>query len=104
SSETLSVEIKRPKAETESLLADLAAAKKASSPITGRWIHAARLDAAIAKVEAALASWFREHAHREVVDIRDLRRTTALDVDLLDVVLAELDRRGHLKREPGGLV
>src|SRR6185436_19566183 len=31
-------------------------------------------------------------------------RTTALDVDLLDVVLAELDRRGHLKREPGGLV
>ncbi len=105
STDALAVEIKRAKPETERLLGDLKSAKKVASPgAPGHWIHTERLEQALAKVESALAAWFREHAHREVVDIRDLRRVTALESDLLDVALAELERRGRLARAPGGLV
>jgi selenocysteine-specific elongation factor len=104
-SESLAIEIKRPKNETERLLGELKESRHAASPgASGRWIHTARLEQAATKFESALADWFREHAHREVVDIRDLRRVTALDTDLLDVLVAELEQRGRLRREPGGLI
>ncbi len=104
-SEALAVEIKRPKGETERLLGELKDAQQAASPgVSRQWIHTARLEQALAKVESALSNWFREHAHREVVDIRDVRRVTALDTELLDVVIAELESRGRLRREPGGLI
>jgi selenocysteine-specific elongation factor len=104
--EDLGVEIKRSAAETERLLNDLGSQKKAlrmGSP--PRWIHADRLTAALAKVETALAAWFEgEHSHREIVDVRDLRRTTGFSADFLQALLTELERLGRAKIEAGGFV
>ncbi len=104
--EDLGVEIKRSHAETERLLNDLGSQKKAlriGSP--PRWIHADRLAAALAKVEAALTAWFEgEHSHREVVDVRELRRSTGFVADFLQALLVELEKSGRAKVEPGGLV
>jgi selenocysteine-specific elongation factor len=104
SAESLAVEIKRPREETERHLGELAAAGRVRSLGAGRWIHAERLESALARVDAALTDWFREHAHRQVVDVRDLRRATEIEAALLDALLAEAERRGKLVYEPGGLV
>jgi len=104
SPESLSVEIKRSREETERYLKELADAGRARLLGPGRWIHTERLVSALARVDAALADWFREHAHRQVVDVRDLRRATELDAALLDALLAEAQRRGKLVCEAGGLV
>ncbi len=104
--EDLAIEIKRSHAETERLLNDLGSQKRVlrlGSP--PRWIHAERLTAALAKVEASLAAWFEgEHSHREVVDVRELRRTTGFAADFLAALLGELERSGRVKVETGGLV
>jgi selenocysteine-specific elongation factor len=105
SAEELSVEIKRNKEETERLLNDLKGQGRAlriGSP--PRWIHAERLQRAKDKVSAALTAWFGEHAHREVVDVRDLRRLVGFEPEFLSAVLQELEKDGVLKTEPGGLV
>jgi selenocysteine-specific elongation factor len=101
----LSVEIKRSKSETERYLNDLKGqARIAQIGTPPRWIHAERLARSRAKVEEALARWFAEHAHREVIDVRDLRRAVGFDPDFLDALLAELAKSGALALEPGGLV
>lgn len=104
--EELAVEIKRPHAETERLLNDLGSrqrARKLGSP--PRWIHVERLTSALAKVESALDAWFAgEHSHREVVDVRELRRATGYTADFLHALLAELESTGRARTEPGGLV
>jgi len=104
--EDLSVEIKRSRDETERLLNDLGSQKKAlrlGAP--PRWIHPERLASAIARTEAALKTCFEgEHAHREVMDVRELRRATGFAPDFLQAVLQELQKSGQVKVEPGGLV
>jgi len=104
--EELAREIKRSHAETERLLHDLASQKRIArlgSP--PRWIHLEKLALCSAKVEVAIQAWFEgEHAHREVVDVRELRRATGFAPDFLHVVLQELEKSGRVKLEPGGLV
>ncbi|MCY2960945.1 MAG: selenocysteine-specific translation elongation factor [Planctomycetota bacterium] len=104
--EDLSVEIKRSATETERLLNDLGSQKKALRIGTPpRWIHAERLAAALVKVEASLQSWFEgEHSHREVMDVRELRRATGFAADFLQALLVELEKAGKAKVEAGGLV
>jgi len=67
-------------------------------------MHTERLEAALARIDRALESWFAEHAHRQVVDVRDLRRVTSLAPEVLDVLLAEARARGKVAVEAGGLV
>jgi len=100
----LSVEIKRSREETERLLNDLKAQGKARPLSHGRWIHAERLALDLAELEQALEAWFGEHAHREVMDVRELRRTTGFEADYLDLLLAEAQRQGKLVHGAGGEV
>ncbi len=100
----LSVEIKRSREETERLLNDLKAQGKARALAAGRWIHAERLARDLGELDAALERWFGEHAHREVVDVRELRRLTGFEADYLDLLLAEAERQGKLSHEAGGNV
>jgi selenocysteine-specific elongation factor len=105
SAEDLSVEIKRSKEETERFLNDLKGqgrVTKLGSP--ARWIHGDRLKAALKKVESAIAAWFAEHANREVIDVRDLRRATGFEPEFLHALLSELEAQGVLALEAGGLV
>jgi len=104
--EELAREIKRSNAETERLLHDLASQKRIARLGTPpRWIHVEKLAACSAKVVAAIEAWFAgEHAHREVVDVRELRRATGFAPDFLHVVLQELEKAARVKLEPGGLV
>jgi selenocysteine-specific elongation factor len=103
--EQLAIEIKRNRTETERLLNDLKGQSRAARIGTGqRWIHVERLQRAKDKIAAAITGWFAEHAHREVVDVRDLRRLVGMEPEFLDAVLSELDKEGALKVEAGGLV
>ena len=104
SASELSVEIKRSREETERLLAALLAEGTAVHFGTSGWMHAQRLEAALARIDRALEAWFAEHAHRQVVDVRDLRRVTSLEPGVLDVLLAEAGARGKIVVEAGGLV
>lgn len=105
SAEELAIEIKRSKEDTERLLNDLKGqARVARLGAPPRWIHAERLKRSLAKVEAALKSWFEAHPNREVVDVRDLRRVIGFDPDFLQVLLVELEKASVLAVEPGGLV
>jgi selenocysteine-specific elongation factor len=101
---SLSVEVKRSREETERLLNDLKAQGKARALAPGRWVHAERLVADLAELGVALESWFGEHAHREVMDVRELRRTTGFEPDYLDLLLAEAERQGKLVHGAGGEV
>jgi selenocysteine-specific elongation factor len=98
----VSVEIKRSKEETERLLGELASSGAAVRLGAAGWIHLERLEAALGQVEEALAAWFREHAHRQVIDVRDLRRATRFEPEFLDALLVEEQRRGKLAIEAGG--
>ncbi len=100
----LSVEIKRSREETERLLNDLKAQGKARPLAPGRWIHAERLALDLAELEQALTAWFGEHSHREVMDVRELRRTTGFEPGYLDLLLAEAQRQGKLVHAAGGEV
>ncbi len=101
----LSIEIKHAREETERLLSDLVSQKKVRKlGAPPRWIHADVLAASIARVEQALATWFAQNEHREVVDVRELRRLSGFAPDFLQVLLAELEAAGKVKPEPGGLV
>lgn len=104
STDALAVEIKRPRDETERLLNDLKSQGRVRCLAPGRWIHVDKLAHAREKLGAEMTGWFAEHAHREVVDVRDLRRLTDLDAELLDALLADEAQAGRLKVESGGLV
>jgi selenocysteine-specific elongation factor len=100
----LAVEIKRSREETERLLLELHGKGTAVRVGPGGWMHAERLESALARIDRALEAWFAEHAHRQVVDVRDLRRVTSLEPLVLDVLLAEEEARGKIAVEAGGLV
>ena len=100
----LAVEIKRSPVETEQLLRELAARGDVRKLDAERWIHVKQLDDARARLAVVLEKWFGEHAHREVVDVRDLRKLTGFEPEFLDALLAEEARAGKLKVESGGLV
>jgi selenocysteine-specific elongation factor len=100
----LAVEIKRSREETEALLGGLAERGAAVRLGAGGWLHAESLEASLARVERGIADWFGEHGHRQVVDVRDLRRSIGLDPELLDALLEEAQRRGRLTVEAGGRV
>jgi selenocysteine-specific elongation factor len=100
----LAVEIKRSKPETERLLNDLKGQGRAHKLGANRWIHAERLEASLAKVEHEIERWFAAHEHREVIDVRELRKSTGFHPEFLDLLLAEETRREKLALEPGGLI
>ena len=100
----LAIEIKRSREETESLLGELAARRAAIRLGPGGWLHPERLESALGRLERGIAAWFEEHGHRQVIDVRDLRRSTGLDADFQDALLAEAQRRGTLTVEAGGRV
>jgi selenocysteine-specific elongation factor len=102
--DALAVEIKRSKAETERLLNDLKGQGKVRALAMGRWIHGERMERALERIRKELEAWFGDHAHRQVIDVRDLRRITGFEADFLHVLLEEAARRGMLVSEPGGLV
>jgi selenocysteine-specific elongation factor len=100
----LAVEIKRSREETEALLAGLAEKGVAVRLEPAGWLHRERLDGALARLDRGIAAWFAEHGHRQVIDVRDLRRSTNLAPDFLDALLSEAQRRGSLRVEAGGQV
>ncbi|MBK7877867.1 MAG: selenocysteine-specific translation elongation factor [Planctomycetes bacterium] len=102
--DALAVEIKRSREETTRLLNDLKSNGKARALGVGRWIHAQKLADARERLAAELARWFQENPHREVVDVRDLRRVTGFEAEFLDALLRDEEGAGKLKIEPGGLV
>jgi selenocysteine-specific elongation factor len=102
--EQLAVEIKRPREEVRPLLAELEEAGSAVALGNHGWVHARRLAEARQRLQAALEEWFREHAHREVVDVRDLRRLTGYEAAFLDALLEVEEAGGRIERSPGGLV
>ncbi|MFN0241460.1 MAG: selenocysteine-specific translation elongation factor [Planctomycetota bacterium] len=104
SADVIALEIKRSKDEARRLLDELVQEKHAVVPANGRWIHVERWAVARERLNAVLTAWFDAHAHREVIDVRDLRRETALDDELLDALLADEERAGRLRSEPGGFV
>jgi len=104
STQELSVAVKRSAAETERLLLGLAGEGKAVRLATSGWIHTERLESSLARLERTLASWFAAHSHREVIDVRDLRREVGLVPEFLDALLGEAARRGKLSVEAGGIV
>jgi len=100
----LAVEIKRSKEDTERLLGELLAQRLAVRVGPDGFVNAARLEAALERVDRALEAWFGEHGHRQVIDVRDLRRITSFEPEFLDALLAEEAKRGKVAVEPGGIV
>jgi selenocysteine-specific elongation factor len=100
----LAVEIKRAPDETAALLEELAREGRAVRLAPDRWLHAERLAADLERLERSAADWFEAHGHRQVIDVRDLRRATGFDPDLLDALLGEAQRRGLFLVEAGGRV
>jgi len=100
----LAIEVKRSREETEALLGGLSEKGVAVRLGPGGWLHKERLESALARLDRGIAAWFEEHGHRQVIDVRDLRRSTGLDPDLQDALLEEAQRRGTLKLEAGGHV
>ena len=102
--EELAVVIKRAKGETERLLSDLKSQKRAQPLGTLGWIHLERLAEARAKIATEFTRWFEQEKHRQVIDVRDLRRLTGLAPEFLDALLALEASEQKLALEPGGLV
>jgi selenocysteine-specific elongation factor len=100
----LAIEIKRSPEETETLLGGLAGKGTAVRLGTGGWLHKEKLESALARLERGIAAWFEGHGHRQLIDVRDLRRSTGLDPDFQDALLQEAQRRGKLTVEAGGHV
>ncbi|MFN0006265.1 MAG: selenocysteine-specific translation elongation factor [Planctomycetota bacterium] len=100
----LAIEIKRSREETEALLGGLAEKGVAVRLGPGGWIHGEKLASALARLDRGIAAWFEGHGHRQVIDVRDLRRSTGLDPDFQDALLEEAQRRGTLTVEAGGHV
>ncbi len=102
--EALSVEIKRTRADTERLLNDLKAQGKVRHLGLSRWIHAERLEHDLERVQTELSALFAAQEHRELMDVRELRKTTRLPADYLDLLLAEGETRGLWTAEAGGMI
>ncbi len=103
--EALAVELKRDKRETRELLEQLRAKEKALSPGPGeRWIHVEAFEVSLAEAQDAISGWLAENPLRQVVDVREVRSRTDFEPAFLSVVLEELERRGELRLEPGGLI
>ncbi len=101
----LSARSKRPPAETGALLLELEAQGRARrlGP-QARWIHAQPLEAALAKLSAAVDAWFAANPHRGVVEGLDLRRESELEPGLFGALVEEAARRGALSLRPGGQI
>jgi selenocysteine-specific elongation factor len=102
---TLAQTIKRPvdeaAAELEALRARGVAVALGSPPA---WMHAEHLSRALDRVRDAVARWFADNPHRQVIETLELKRATAWEAPLLAAVLDEAHRRGELSLEPGGHV
>jgi selenocysteine-specific elongation factor len=97
--------IKRSPEETARLCEELRAEGRAV-PLgpQGKWIHPDRLEEALSKLRATIDAWFAENPHRQVVEALELKRASGLDPALHAALLAEEERRGRIRLEPGGLV
>ena len=102
--EALAVEVKRARTEVERLLGELRGAGRARALGTRGWIHAERLEQAREALAGALTRWFADNPHREVVDVRDLRRLTGLEDDYLDALLEFEAGEKTLEVQAGGRV
>ena len=100
----LALEIKRAPSEIERLLGELASAGRVRRLGTHGWIHAERLERTRTTLAEGLATWFAENPHREVVDVRELRRVTGFEPAFLQALLEEEARAGRIELQPGGLV
>lgn len=95
--------IKRDLDETEAILESLAGEKRVQSVgASGRWMHVERLAEVSERVFEAVEAWFRANAHRQVMEVLELKRTLALDPALLAAILEEHAKRGRWKLEQGG--
>ena len=103
--DVLAKAIKRTRADTEALLAELAGEGRVTNlGGPGRWIHVDRLEEALTKVRAALDAWFASNGLRAVMDVLELRRATGFEAPLLAALLDREAERGGLVVEPGGKV
>ena len=100
----LAVEIKRAVAETERLLGELASAGRVQRLGAHGWIHAHVLERSRAALAEKLAGWFQENPHREVIDVRELRRITGMEPEFLQALLEDEASAKRLELQPGGLV
>ncbi len=101
--EDVSRSIKRELDETRAILESLGAEKRAQKVgSSGRWMHVDRLAEVSERVFEAVEAWFRANAHRQVMEVLELRRTLDLDPTLLSAILEEHQKRGTWKLEQGG--
>jgi selenocysteine-specific elongation factor len=97
-----------PREEAAALLAALAGENRAfevgKGAKGGGWMHAERLDEALARLTGAVDAWFEEQPHRAVVEALELRRRLGWDGDHLAVLLRVAVEREALELQPGGRV
>ncbi|MCC6405936.1 MAG: selenocysteine-specific translation elongation factor [Planctomycetes bacterium] len=97
--------IKREPEETKKLLETLATSKRVRSlGSSGKWMQVERLEAELSRVKAAVDAWFAANAHRQVMEVAELRRTSELEHDALGLLLDEEARRGGWALESGGFL
>jgi len=95
---------KLPADEVRASLDALAGERRALQLAAGRWIHADRLDAALAKLCGAIDAWLERHPLRSVVDVRELRSEAKLDAAFAGALLEVAAERGEVALEGGGRV
>jgi selenocysteine-specific elongation factor len=101
----LSVELKRPQAEIDELLASLRHRGLAASPGKGeRWLAAEALAGEFSELTLALDRYFGANPHRARMDLRTLRTELKADKKRLASLLKDAAERGMLEELPGGWV
>ncbi|MBK9383527.1 MAG: selenocysteine-specific translation elongation factor [Planctomycetes bacterium] len=66
--------------------------------VVGGWLSAGRIAPVEAELEAALAAYYRRHASRLWMDLRDLRAATKAPAALLEAAIERLCKGGRLER------
>jgi len=96
--------VKAPKDEVAGWLERLEAEGRIVRFGADRWMESSALEQALRRIGDALADWFRVAPHRAICDALELRRRLVLEPALLNLLLAELERRGVVELLPGGRV
>ena len=101
----LAVELKRPAAEVEELLASLRHKGLVAAPGKGeRWLAAEALDDEFRELTVALDGYFGAHPHRSRIEVLALRKALGADKKRLAALLADAAERGLVEELPGGWV
>lgn len=96
--------VKRPRAETEALLAEMQGEDKVVDLGKSKWIHGETLELCLVELNESLNGWFEENPLRARMDIRDLRARMKLDPALVGVLLEREAEAGRVVLSAGGFL